>query len=109
LSELKAPVRIFRTNERVNQILIEHLDPGIWRAQPPGKVRTIAAILSHMHHVRVKWVRLTAPEVGIPALLSRAGCTMEEVRAALAESGDRCVQMLEAVVDGAAREFRRDG
>lgn len=26
-----------------------------------------------------------------------------------AESGDRCVQMLEAVVDGAAREFRRDG
>jgi len=41
----------------MNQILIEHLDPTAWRAKPPGKVRTIAAIFTHMHNVRSKWVR----------------------------------------------------
>jgi len=45
----------------MNQILIEHLDPTAWKAKPPGKARTIAAIFTHMHNVRSKWVRLTAP------------------------------------------------
>jgi len=41
----------------MNQILIEHLDPAAWRAKPPGKnkVRSIAAIFTHMHNVRTKW------------------------------------------------------
>lgn len=40
----QAAVQIFVANERMNQILIEHLDPAAWRAKPPGKrkVRTIA-------------------------------------------------------------------
>jgi hypothetical protein len=29
--------RMFAANDRMNQILIEHLDPGAWRAKPPGK------------------------------------------------------------------------
>jgi hypothetical protein len=41
-------VRIFTANDRMNQILIEHLDPAAWRAKPPGKSRTIAAIFTHM-------------------------------------------------------------
>jgi hypothetical protein len=58
----RAAVQIFAANERMNQILIEHLDPAAWRAKPPGKnpsknkVRTIAAIFTHMHNVRSKWV-----------------------------------------------------
>ena len=48
----RAAVRIFAANDRMNQILIEHLDPAAWRAKPPGKVRTIAAIFTHMHNVR---------------------------------------------------------
>ncbi|HLB89259.1 MAG TPA: hypothetical protein VJK29_16515, partial [Terriglobales bacterium] len=44
--------RIFLANDRMNQILIEHLDPTAWRAKPPGKARTIAAIFTHMHNVR---------------------------------------------------------
>ena len=38
----RAAVRIFAANERMNQILIEHLDPAAWRAKPPAKTRTIA-------------------------------------------------------------------
>src|SRR5205814_5781187 len=52
-----AAVQIFAANERMNQILIEQLAPGAWKAKPPGKVRSIAAIFTHMHNVRCKWVR----------------------------------------------------
>jgi uncharacterized damage-inducible protein DinB len=105
-------VRMFAVNDRMNQVLIQHLDAAAWRAKPPGKVRGIAAIFSHMHNVRVKWVRLTAPHLGLPALLNRAHCTPEQARAGLAESAARCGEMLaEALGDGAAQgmQFRRDG
>lgn len=51
----------FLLNDRVNQMLIENLDEGAWREKPEGNVRTIAAIFSHMHNVRLKWVRLSHP------------------------------------------------
>jgi uncharacterized damage-inducible protein DinB len=105
-------VRIFAANERMNQILIEHLDPAAWRTKPPGKVRTVAAIFTHMHNVRCKWVRLTAPHLKVPAQLHRVHCTPKQARAALAESAARCAEMLaEALGDGGGRvaEFRRDG
>ena len=68
----RAAVQIFAANDRMNQILIEHLDPTAWRAKPPGKARTIAAIFTHMHNVRCKWVRLTAPHLKVPRQLNRA-------------------------------------
>ena len=104
-------VRIFTANDRMNQILIEYLDPAAWRAKPPGDVRTIAAIFTHMHNVRTKWVRLTAPHLKASSQLNRASCTPEQARAGLAESAARCTEMLvEALDDGPDRivEFRRD-
>jgi hypothetical protein len=50
----QSAVRIFAANDRLNQVLIENLDPSAWSAKPPGKVRTIAAIFTHMHNVRSK-------------------------------------------------------
>ncbi len=50
-----AAVQIFAANDRMNQALIENLEPAAWRAKPPGKARTIAAIFTHMHNVRSKW------------------------------------------------------
>src|SRR5579864_9369795 len=85
----RAAVRIFAANDRMNQILIEHLDPAVWRAKPPGKARTIAAIFTHMHNVRAKWVRLTAPHLKVPPQLNRAQCTPQQARAGLAESAAR--------------------
>ena len=108
----RAAVRIFAANDRMNQILIERLDPAAWKAKPPGKVRTIAAIFTHMHNVRCKWVRLTAPHLRVPRQLNRAHCTPQQARAALAESGARCAEMLaEALGGGGGRveKFCRDG
>ncbi len=108
----QAAVRIFAANDRINQILIERLDPAAWKAKPPGKVRTIAAIFSHMHNVRCKWVRLTAPHLKVPRQLNRSTCTPQQARAALAESTARCEEMLaEALGDrtGKIDKFVRDG
>ena len=112
----RAAVQIFAANDRMNQVLIEHLDPATWNAKlpakPPGKVRTIAAIFTHMHNVRTKWIRLTAPHLKVPDQLNRTHCTPRQARAGLAESAARCGRCSlkhSAVVGAASRKFRRDG
>jgi uncharacterized damage-inducible protein DinB len=105
-------VRIFAANERINQLIIEHLNLAVWQAKPPGGVRTIAAIFTHMHNVRSKWVRLTAPHLQVPPQLNRLRCTPEQARAGLAESAALCEQMLAEALDsrdGRIEKFRRDG
>src|SRR5450432_1803385 len=91
---VQSAVQIFAANDRINQMLIEHLDPAVWNAKLPGKTRTIAAIFTHMHNVRTKWVRLTAPHLKVPPQLNRAHCTPRQARAGLAESAARCAEML---------------
>jgi uncharacterized damage-inducible protein DinB len=112
----RTAVQVFAANDRMNQVLIEHLDPASWRAKVPaktqGSVRTIAAIFTHMHNVRTKWVRLTAPHLKVPAQLDRARCTPQQARAGLAESGARCAEMLAEALgagEGRVEKFLRDG
>jgi uncharacterized damage-inducible protein DinB len=110
---------MFAANDRMNQLLIEHLDPAAWNAKlpstltakPSGSVRTIAAIFTHMHNARTKWVRLTAPHLKVPTQLNRAHCTPRQARAALAESADCCAEMLAEALGGGGRveKFLRDG
>lgn len=108
----QSAVGLFAVNDRVNQMLIEHLDPAAWRAKPPGEVRTIAAIFTHMHNVRTKWIRLSAPHLKVPPQMNRARCSPQQARMALSESATRCEEMLaEALgsVGGGVRHFLRDG
>jgi len=106
-------VESYAVNERMNQIVLEHLDPAAWRAKLPGsKGRTIAAIFAHVHNIRRKWLRLSAPHLKLPAALAHASCTQKQMRAALAESGARCSQMLEQALsgsEGGVETFLRDG
>jgi uncharacterized damage-inducible protein DinB len=107
-----ALVESYAVNDRMNQVVIEHVDPGAWHAKLPGdRGRTIAAIFSHVHNIRRKWLRLSAPHLKLPAPLDRARCTPKQAQAALAESAERCCEML---ADGLLRPhrletFRRDG
>jgi len=107
----RAAAQIFAANDRINQMLIERLDPAIWSAKPPGKARTIAAIFTHMHNVRTKWIRLTAPHLKVPPQLNRTHCTPQQARAGLADSAARCAEMLADALGGGGRveKFRRDG
>lgn len=103
-------VESYAVNERMNQLVLEHLDPDAWRAKLPGsKGRTIAAIFSHVHNIRRKWLRLSAPHLKLPAPLNRVRCTQKQARAALVESGARCSDMVADALSGRVETFRRDG
>lgn len=106
-------IESFAVNDQMNQLILENLDPRIWRANPPGrKTRTIAAIFAHVHNIRRKWLRLTAPHLKLPAELYRSNCTQRQVRAALAGSANCCARMLTEALgeaNGRVRQFRRDG
>jgi uncharacterized damage-inducible protein DinB len=103
----------YLVNDRMNQIVLEHLDPRVWRAKPPGgKGRSIAAIFAHVHNVRRKWLRLSAPHMKLPVELDWRKVTQKQAAAALAQSGARCSEMLaEALGNPASRieKFLRDG
>ena len=135
-------VRSFAVNEEINQLLMERLDPRAWLVNPgpqvrgtwgkatslPGpqkrgtggtqaRTRTIAAIFMHMHHVRRKWVRLSAPDLPLPAELDR-DCTQAQARRALRASGACCVEMIERLLTASPElnssqekhaKFLRDG
>ena len=106
-------VESYAVNERMNQIVLEHLDPAAWRAKLPGsKGRTIAAIVAHVHNIRRKWLRLSAPHLKRPAPLDRASCTQKQAQAALVESAARCSEMLADALSrphSRVETFRRDG
>lgn len=106
-------VESWAINERMNQIVLEHLDPAAWRVKLPGsRGRTIAAIVAHVHNIRRKWLRLSAPHLKLPAPLDHAKCTQKQARAALAESGARCAEMIAEALAGpesGVKTFLRDG
>jgi uncharacterized damage-inducible protein DinB len=104
-------VESYTVNERMNQVVLDHLDPRAWRATAPGgRTRTIAAIYSHVHNIRRKWIRLSAPHLGLPAPLHRTRCTQKQARAALAQSGARCAEMIDDALSGRrVKVFHRDG
>ena len=106
-------VEVFLVNDHINRLLLDHLDPPAWRARTTGaKVRTIGEIFAHLHNVRCKWLRLSAPYLKTPARLDRIRCTQDETRAALSKSGAMCAEMLREGVQGSrarVKNFVRDG
>ncbi len=109
----QAMLETYLVNDCINQLILEHLNPRAWRAKPPGRnSRTIAAIFTHMHNIRRKWLRLSAPHINLPAELHRDRCTQRQARVALAESARRCSTMLAEALgrpDGRVKQFLRDG
>jgi uncharacterized damage-inducible protein DinB len=103
----------FAVNDRINQLILENLDPRAWQAKLPGcNARTIAAIFTHMHNMRRKWVRLSAPKFKPPAELDRSRCTQLQARTALSESAKLCSKMIAellADLESSPKPFLRDG
>ena len=108
----RAAVQIFAANDRMNQILIEHLDPAAWKPSRPAKPAPSRRSSRTCTTYASKWIRLTAPHLKVPPQLNRAHCTPRQARAGLAESAARCAEMLaEALGGGGGRveKFHRDG
>jgi len=109
----QALLETYAVNDRMNQVILEELNPRAWRTKASGRnARTIAAIFSHMHNIRRKWLRLSAPHIPLPRALDRTRCTQQQARSALAQSAARCAEMLEEALaesGGRVKKFRRDG
>ena len=109
----EALLETYAVSEKMNQLILAHLDPKAWRAKPAGRnARPIAAIFTHMHNIRRKWLRLSAPHIKLPAELNRSNCTLRQASSALTESAKRCSEMLGEAFDESSsrvRQFHRDG
>lgn len=97
----------YAANDRMNQLLFEHINPRAWRAKPPGlKVqdgRTIAAIFAHMHNNRLVWLKRSAPHLRCPAPLDPERCTARQAATAHRRSSARCLEMLKQALSGNPR------
>ena len=96
-------LKAFDTNERINQYLLENLPADAWRAEPPNsKGRDVAAIVAHMHNVRVMWLKATKAKK-IPPQLDRTTVTPGQAIRALENSR----RALSTVISQAFRENGR--
>lgn len=86
----------WRMNEAVNQYLVDQLDDEAWTAKPPGgKGRTIAAIVAHLHNVRLMWLKTAAKASAFPQKAETKELSRPEARRALAESAEAISKLLE--------------
>ncbi len=105
-----ALLNAFNTNNRINQYLIDNLPQGAWNAKPTdGKGRTIAAIVAHMHNVRVMWLKAAKAEK-IPEQLNRATVKPSQAMRALEASREALSVVLCRALesDGRVKGFRPD-
>ncbi|GLC25416.1 DinB family protein [Roseisolibacter agri] len=105
-----ALLEAFATSDRINHYLLAHLPAEAWAAAPPGgKGRTIAAIVAHMHNVRLMWLK-AAGAAALPAPLDRATVTPAQAADALAESRAALADVLAAALagDGRVKGFKPD-
>lgn len=105
-----ALLNAFNTNNRINQYLIDNLAPAAWKAKPAeGKGRTIAAIVAHMHNVRVMWLKATKAEK-IPEQLDRTTVTPGQAMRALESSRHALSVVISRAMgsDGRVKGFRPD-
>ena len=106
-----ALINAFTINDRINRYLIENLPAEAWRAEPPGgKGRTVAAIVAHMHNVRVMWLKAAAKGSEIPEQLDRSKVTAKQAVVALEASAEALTKLMRAALasDGRVKGFKPD-
>ena len=106
-----ALIEAFLTNDRINQVLLEMLDPKVWREMPPcSKRRNIATSFAHMHNVRCMRLKMSLRGEEPPAKLDRGEVTVEQAKAALAQSAEAMARLIESglAAGGRVRDHRPD-
>jgi uncharacterized damage-inducible protein DinB len=106
-----ALLKAYSASARVNQYLVEHLDPAVWRAKPPGGLgRTIAALVAHMHNCGLLYLRRAPGGAGTPAELDRFRVTPTQAARALGAKRKAVLRVAAAALagDGRIGGFRYD-
>ena len=99
-----ALLKAYSASARINQYLVQQLDPAVWQAPPPGpKTRTIAALVAHMHNCGLRYLERTAPGFPVPPELDRKKATRSQAMRALAAKRKAVL----AIVGGALKDDGR--
>ena len=101
LNAADALLKAYSASARINQYLVQQLDPAIWQAPAPGpRTRTIAAQVAHLHNCGLRYLERTAPGFPVPAELDRRRVTRAQAVRAL---GAKRKAVL-AIVGGALKD-----
>ena len=87
----------WRTNNRVNVFLFEHLPAELWGATVPGAPRrTVRMIAGHIHNARCMWIKTLGNEHGIvvPRPVNRHKVGPKELLPALRRSSRGIIDLL---------------
>jgi uncharacterized damage-inducible protein DinB len=102
LSPADAVLRSFAIHNRIHLYLLDALPYAVWKASPTGgKGRAIAAMFSHIHTVRLMWLKV-AGATTLPAPLEKAA-TIDEAKEALVESDSAIREWLAPILHGDAK------
>jgi uncharacterized damage-inducible protein DinB len=96
----------FARSGRASEYLVTVLPDAIWRAAPPGRGRTIAAIVAHMQSVRRTFARMGGASPTGPSL-DRTRVTRLQAARALRQSTTGLTRLFEtALAEGRGRTGR---
>jgi uncharacterized damage-inducible protein DinB len=103
-----ALLRAYSASARTNQFLVERLHPEVWRAPVPhgagpGRVRTIAAIVAHLHNCGLRYLERTAPAASVPAELDRSRVTAAQATRALGAKRQAVLEIVGAALADGSR------
>jgi uncharacterized damage-inducible protein DinB len=107
----RALIESFLTNERINQTLLDLVDPAIWARFPASSPRrNIATSFAHIHNVRCMRLKMSGRGAPIPDRLERATITVDQARRALAESAHAVAGLIERslAAGGHVPDYRPD-
>jgi uncharacterized damage-inducible protein DinB len=102
LGPADAVLRSFAIHNRIHLYLLDAIAPEVWSMGPPGgKGRTVAALASHIHSVRLMWMK-AAKAKEMPEALEKT-CTIAEAKKGLEASGAAVGAWLEPTLKGSAK------
>jgi len=110
LSPADAVLRSFSIHNRIHLYLLDALAPEVWLSTPPGgKGRTVAALASHIHGVRLMWLKAAGVKT-LPLPLEKTA-TVAEAKAALEASAAAVSERVGEALNGDGRmpSFKPDG
>jgi uncharacterized damage-inducible protein DinB len=99
-----ALLRAYAASARVNQYLVERLHPSLWRAKPPApRMRTIAALVAHVHNCGLVYLKRAAPNVAVPGEMDRFRVTPAQAARALEAKRQAILEIAAAVAKRGGR------
>ena len=102
LSPADAVLRSFAIHNRIHLYLLDSLAAEVWAAPPPGgKGRTLAALVSHIHSVRIMWLKAAGVKT-LPSLLDK-DASISRAKEALVASATALNELLSTALHGDAR------